>query len=92
MIRSFRSRALQRFWERNDPSKLPSDRVKRIAMILDRLDASEQPSDMKLPGLVFHPLTGDMKGRYAVKVSENWRITFAWDKEDAVHVDLEDYH
>lgn len=30
--------------------------------------------------------------RYAVSVSGNWRITFAFDGEDAVDVDLEDYH
>jgi proteic killer suppression protein len=92
MIRSFRSRALRRFWERNDQSKLEPARVRRIAMILDRLDASLRPNDMDLPGLNFHPLSGEMRGRYAVKVSGNWRITFAWDKEDAVQVDLEDYH
>jgi proteic killer suppression protein len=33
-----------------------------------------------------------LKGRYAMTVSRNWRLTFAWDGEDAVHVDLEDYH
>lgn len=31
-------------------------------------------------------------GRYALTVSRNWRITFAWKGEDAVDVDLEDYH
>lgn len=33
-----------------------------------------------------------MAGRYAVSVSGNWRITFGWSGEDAVAVDLEDYH
>ena len=61
-------------------------------MILDRLDASIRPTDMNLPGLDFHSLSGDNKGRYAVKVSGNWRITFGWEKEDAVQVDFEDYH
>ena len=92
MIRSFRSRALQRFWERNDASRLPPDRVKRIAMLLDRLHASLKPADMSLPGLDFHSLSGNNKGRYAVKVSANWRITFGWEKDDAVQVDFEDYH
>jgi len=92
MIRSFRSRALQRFWERNDAARLPPDRVKRISMILDRLDAAIRPSDMNLPGLRFHTLSGDNKGRFAVSVSANWRITFAWEEEDAVQVDFEDYH
>ena len=91
MILSFRSRALRRFWERNDASKLPPDRVARIAMILDRLSASAKPGDMNLPGLQLHALSGDKKGRYAVSVSGNWRITFAWEEKDAVQVDLEDY-
>ena len=92
MIRSFRSRALQRFWERDDATRLPPDRVKRVSMILDRLDAAIRPGDMNLPGLRFHTLAGDNKGRYAVSVSANWRITFAWEEEDAVQVDFEDYH
>jgi toxin HigB-1 len=92
MILSFRSRALRRFWERNDASRLPPDRVTRVAMILDRLNVSTKPSDMNLPGLQFHALSGDKKGRYAVSVSANWRITFAWEEEDAVQVDFEDYH
>jgi proteic killer suppression protein len=40
----------------------------------------------------FHALTGNMRGRYAVSVSRNWRITFAWSGTDAIDVDLEDYH
>lgn len=92
MIVSFRNRALQRYWERNDASRLPPDRVERITMILDRLDASAKPGDMNLRGLDFHSLSGNNKGRYAVKVSANWRITFGWDQTDAVQVDFEDYH
>lgn len=92
MIRSFRSRALQRFWERGDVSKLPPDRIKRITMVLDRLDTAVHPDDMDLPGLDFHRLSGEQKGRYAVKISGNWRITFGWDEADAIQVDFEDYH
>lgn len=92
LIASFRHRALKRFWERNDASKLPADRISRITMILDRLDASTGPEQMNLPGFGFHRLSGDQAGRYAVSVSANWRITFGWDQQDAVQVDFEDYH
>jgi proteic killer suppression protein len=92
MIRSFRSRALKRFWERDDASRLPPDRIGRIAMILDRLDASVTPVDMNLPGMDFHRLAGANKGRFAVRVTANWRITFGWNDEDAIQVDFEDYH
>lgn len=92
MILSFRSRSLKRFWERDDASKLPPDRIERIAMILDRLDAAAAPDDLNLPGLGFHKLSGTSKGRYAVSVSANWRITFGWHDQDAVEIDFEDYH
>ena len=45
-----------------------------------------------MPGLRFRSLKGSEKGRYAVDASRNWRITFGWDGEDAIDVDLEDYH
>lgn len=33
-----------------------------------------------------------MNGRYAVTVTRNWRMTFAWQDESAMDIDLEDYH
>jgi proteic killer suppression protein len=47
---------------------------------------------MDLAGLRFHALIGADKGRYSVRVTGNYRITFAWDGTDAIQVDLEDYH
>ena len=32
------------------------------------------------------------KGQWTTTVSGNWRITFAFDGEDVVIVNLEDYH
>ena len=92
MIESFRSRPLKRFWERHDDRGIRRDWVGRVKMILDALNAASQPDDMDLPGLHFHALRGDRKGEYAVYVSRNWRITFAWSGQDATEVDLEDYH
>ena len=60
--------------------------------MLDRLDAAARPDDMNVPGWRFHPLHGARKGRWAVAVSGNLRLTFGFDGEDAVDVNLEDYH
>jgi toxin HigB-1 len=92
MIRSFRSKALRRFIEQGDASKLSVPNVRRVETILARLDTSFVPEDLNLPGYRFHGLKGKEKGRYAVDASGNWRITFAWDGRDAIDVDLEDYH
>ena len=47
---------------------------------------------MRIPGFKFHALMGKDKGRYSVWVTANWRVTFAFEGEDALDVDLEDYH
>ena len=92
MIRSFRSCALKRFWEKNDARGISPNWVNRVTLILDRLNAATGPGDMDLPGLRFHPRHGDEKGRYQVDVSAAWRITFGWQGNDAVAVDMVEDH
>jgi proteic killer suppression protein len=92
MIRSFRHKGLKQFAETGNPSKLSVLNPDRVARILTRLDAARAPNEMDLAGLRFHALVGADKGRYSVRVTGNYRITFAWDGTDAVQVDLEDYH
>jgi proteic killer suppression protein len=92
VIRSFRSKGLRRLAEGGDSSKLSVQNPDRIRRVLLALEAAKSPDDMNVPGFRFHPLRGQERGRYAVDASGNWRVTFAWDGEDAVDVDLEDYH
>lgn len=92
MIRTFRHKGLEEFFRDDNARRLNRDHVRKISRLLDRLDASAKPQDMSLPGFDFHQLKGDRKGTYSVSVSGNWRITFRFEGENAVDVDLEDYH
>lgn len=92
MIANFRSKALQRFWTKSDASGLRPDWVRRIGRQLELLDKATGPQDMDVITYGFHALQGDLAGRYAITVSRTWRLTFAFDEQDAVDVDLEDYH
>lgn len=92
MIKSFKSKGLEKFAAKGDASKLSVQNIKRIERILAALGSASRPEDMNVPGWRFHGLKGDQEGRYAVDASGNWRITFAWDGQDATDVDLEDYH
>ena len=91
MIRSYRSRALKRFAINGDASKLPVPKADRVRLMLAALDAAATPDALNLPGFGFHGLQGKPK-RFAVSVSGNYRLTFGFDGEDAIDVDLEDYH
>jgi proteic killer suppression protein len=92
VIRSFRSKPLAKFAATGNPKGLSVQKADRIARLLKALHAATRPGGMNVPGFRFHALKGKDKGRYAVWVSENWRITFGWDSIDAIEVDLEDYH
>jgi proteic killer suppression protein len=92
MILSFRSRALERFWEKEDERGLNRQHVRKIELILNMLEMAARPEDMNLAKLKFHKLTGENPPRWSVWVNGNWRVTFAFEGEDAIAVDYEDYH
>jgi proteic killer suppression protein len=90
VIISFHQKGLRKFWDTGDASALhgSKDRIRRI---LSLLDGAKAPEEMNLAGLYFHRLSGNPI-RYSVRVTANWRITFAWEGPDALQVDFEDYH
>ncbi|MEO8361689.1 MAG: type II toxin-antitoxin system RelE/ParE family toxin [Vicinamibacteria bacterium] len=92
MIRTFRHKGLMRFFATGLKSGIRPEHEARLRLILGRLQAAVLPEDMNLPGLRLHALKGDAKGRFAVSVSGNWRITFAFSEKNAIDVDYEDYH
>ena len=91
-ILSFRHKGLERFFFRGTIAGIQAKHARRIRLILGRLNVAISPRDMGLPGLRLHPLKGARKGRWAVSVSGNWRVTFAFSGPDVVEVDYEDYH
>ena len=92
MIRGFKHKGLARFFDTGSKSGIQAQHAERLRLILAQLNAATAPSDMGLPGLGLHPLKGDRKGTWAVKVSGNWRVTFTSVEKDADQVDYEDYH
>ena len=56
------------------------------------LSNAQQPDDMRQPGLQLHQLTGNRAGHWAISVSGNLRMTFRFADDEAVDVDLQDYH
>jgi len=91
MIRSFRHRGLSALWHKGEPARIRPDLVARIQVRLDALRAAKTPEAVNLSGFNFHKLRGKPI-RYSIHVNGPWCITFEWDGEDAVRVDLEQYH
>lgn len=92
MIRNIRHKALNAYWESGRTKGLNAEWLNKLRRILLALEAASAPDEMDYPGAYFHRLTGNQAGRYSVRVTGNWRVTFGWDKDEATDVDLEDYH
>ena len=71
---------------------IQADHAPRLNRQLTVLDEAIGPEDMDIPGWGLHSLKGKLKGHWAVTVSGNWRLTFAFEDGDAVLVDYQDYH
>jgi len=92
VIRSFRHRGLQRFFETGSKAGIQPKHAARLRLQLGRLDAAGGPEDMNLPGWRLHSLKGTLAGHWAVWVDENWRLTFCFVGMDAEIVDYQDCH
>jgi len=92
MIQSFRHKGLELFFKTGRKSGIQAKHVKRLKLILGRLNAATSPDDMNLPGLFLHQLTGNRTKTWSVRVSGNWRVTFCFNGVHAEAVDYEDYH
>jgi len=60
----------------------------RIMDFLDLIEALDECIGYR----DFHPLRGNLKGRYAVTVTGNYRITFTYDDGEVTIEDFTDYH
>lgn len=56
------------------------------------LDTAQSIEDMDIPGFRLHPLKGVERGRWAVWVNGNWRVTFEFRDGHTYNLDYEDYH
>lgn len=92
MIKSFRHKGLQAFYNTGSTRGIQVAHASKIKRILQMLDAATEPGGMDIPGFRLHPLKGKLKGHWSVFVNGNWRITFRFAGTDAELVDYQDYH
>ena len=69
-----------------------ADLAVRIGRRLDVLEAAQELSDIDAHGFNLHRLKGERQDEWAISVSGNWRITFRFEKGEALDINLEDYH
>jgi proteic killer suppression protein len=83
----------ERIWHGFRSRKFPGDIQNRALRKLRQLDASLTIEDLRNPpGNRLETLKGDRAGQWSIRINEQWRICFRWDKGEAHDVEITDYH
>jgi proteic killer suppression protein len=92
VIKSFRHKGLQRFFETGSKAGIRPDHASKLqrqlavldnAVGMDDIPASWQPHALK---------GGELEGHHSIWVSGNWRLSFRFDGTDVHLLDYLDYH
>lgn len=93
MIRSFACKETERLFADENSRRFPPQiqRVARRKLLL--LDQARRLEDLRVPpGNHLEALKGDRSGHYSIRVNDQWRLCFRWQGEDALDVEIVDYH
>lgn len=92
MIKSFKHKGLENFFQNGNKKGIQSKHADKIGDILDLIDAAAVVGDTNFPGSDLHPLKPKKDNIWAIKVSGAWRITFKFEDGDAYILDCLNYH
>ena len=92
MIRSFRDKRTEALFRDQRVAELQG--VARVAKRkLEAVNAAGRIEDLRVPpSNHLEKLKGDLKGRYSIRVNDQWRVVFRWADGDAFDVEIADYH
>jgi proteic killer suppression protein len=72
---------------------LPRELHRKAQIKLARLGAVISMQDLQeIRGNRFEKLGGNRKGQYSIRINNQYRICFKWERENAIDVEIIDYH
>jgi len=92
MIKSFRHSGIERFFATGSKAGIQPAHAAKLSVQLFQLNRARSARDMDAAGWDLHPLHGELKHHWSVKVNGNCRLTFKFEAENAILVDYQDYH
>jgi proteic killer suppression protein len=92
MIKGFRHAGIEEYFTTGSKAGIQPAHAAKLSVQLFQLSRARSARDMDAPGWELHLLRGELRNHWAVKVNGNWRLTFAFEGENAILVDYRDYH
>ena len=93
MISSFADKDTEKLYITGKSKRYPSTIIKTALRKLDYLNKVKALSDLEAPpGNRLEILKGDLKGKYSIRVNDQFRIVFRFSDGEASEVEVVDYH
>ena len=72
--------------------RVPKDLWRIAARKLSMLDYATDLRDLSTPGNNLEKLKGALAGKYSIRINDQFRIVFNFDRGEATNVVITDYH
>jgi proteic killer suppression protein len=93
MITSFDSKETQKIWEGERVRSFATELQEIARRKLRMLNNSQNIADLQIPpSNRLEKLKGNLKDFYSIRINDQWRIIFRWDKGNASDFEIFDYH
>jgi len=96
MIRNFIGRPTQDLFDGEDSRharKVPVQLHPKARRLLDQLNAANNAEVLRIPpGNRLEKLGGGLQEHWSIRINRQWRVIFQWEGQDAVNVQIVDYH
>ncbi len=93
MIQSFADGETEKIWLGRRSRKLPSDIQSTALRKLRLMNQARVLGDLRAPPANrLEALAGDRKGQHSIRINDQWRICFVWEKGGPANVEIVDYH
>jgi proteic killer suppression protein len=93
MIQSFADKETERVWKGVISRKIPADIQNRAFQKLRFIHAASLIESLRFPpSNQLHALQGNLKGKWAIRINDQWRICFKFEAGNAYDVEITDYH
>ena len=93
MIVSFKDKKPEKIWNGIVSKKLPREIQDTARRKLRMINNSIDVTDLRIPPANrLEKLKGDLKDFYSIRINNQWRIIFKWNNENALEVEIIDYH
>ncbi|OYZ13512.1 MAG: plasmid maintenance system killer family protein [Bdellovibrio sp. 28-41-41] len=96
MIKNIKGKTTQDIFDGENSKaarKVPTELHERAQDLLDAINAIARVDDLKVPpSNRLHKLKGNLKDFWSVSINSQWRVIFKWDGQNAIDVEITDYH